>query len=54
MALVAKPDTVEAAMAVARTHAKKATEALAGATELDANVCGRLRTLVNGLILRSS
>src|SRR5262249_59376616 len=54
VALVARPDTVEAAMAVARTHAKKATEALAGATELDADVCGRLRTLVNGLILRSS
>ena len=41
-------------MAVARTHATKATEALAGATELDADVCNRMRTLVNGLILRSS
>ena len=40
-------------MAVARTHATKATEALAGATELDADVCGRLRTLVDGLVLRS-
>jgi heptaprenyl diphosphate synthase len=54
VALVAQTDTMEAAMAVARTHASKATEALAGATELDADVCGRLRTLVNGLILRSS
>jgi heptaprenyl diphosphate synthase len=54
VALVARPDAVDAAMAVARTHATKATEALAGATELDAEVCGRLRTLVNGLIRRSS
>ncbi len=54
VALVARPDTVDAAMAVARTHATKATEALAGATQLDADVCNRLRTLVNGLILRSS
>ena len=37
-------------MAVARTHATKATEALAGATELDADVCDRLRTLVDGLV----
>ena len=54
VALVARPDTVDAAMAVARTHATKATEALAGATQLDAGVCNRLRTLVNGLIRRSS
>ena len=54
VALVAQPDIVEASMAVARTHATKATEALAGATELDADVCNRMRTLVNGLILRSS
>jgi heptaprenyl diphosphate synthase len=54
VALVARPDTMDAAMAVARTHATKATEALAGATELDAEVCGRMRTLVNGLIRRSS
>ena len=54
VALVARPDVVEASMAVARTHATKATEALAGATELDADVCARMRTLVNGLILRSS
>jgi len=54
VALVAKPEIVDASMAVARTHATKATEALAGATELDAEVCARMNTLVNGLILRSS
>jgi geranylgeranyl pyrophosphate synthase len=54
VALVARPDTVDAAMTVARTHATKATEALTGATQLDADVCNRLRTLVNGLIRRSS
>jgi heptaprenyl diphosphate synthase len=52
--LVGRPEVIDAAMAVARTHATKATEALAGATELDADVCNRMRTLVNGLILRSS
>jgi len=52
--LVAQPEVVDASMAVARTHATKATEALAGATELDTEVCQRMRTLVNGLILRSS
>ena len=52
--LVAQPDVVDASMAVARTHATKAAEALAGATELDADVCNRMRKLVNGLILRSS
>lgn len=54
VALVAQPDVVEASMTVARTHATKAAEALAGATELNADVCNRMRTLVNGLILRSS
>jgi heptaprenyl diphosphate synthase len=54
VALVGQADVVEASMAVARTHATKATEALAGATELDTDVCNRMRTLVNGLILRSS
>src|SRR3954447_16879416 len=54
VALVAQPDIVDASMAVARTHATKAAEALAGATDLDADVCGRMRTLVNGLFLRSS
>ena len=52
--LVATPDVIDASMAVARTHATKASEALAGATELDADVCDRLRTLVDGLVQRSS
>jgi heptaprenyl diphosphate synthase len=51
--LIATPDVVEAAMVVARTHATKASEALAGATELDAEVCDRLRPLVDGLVRRS-
>ena len=54
VALVGASDVVDTSMAVARTHATKATEALAGATELDTDVCNRMRTLVNGLILRSS
>jgi heptaprenyl diphosphate synthase len=54
VALVGRPEFVDAAMAVARNHATKATEALAGATELDADVCNRMRKLVDGLILRSS
>jgi heptaprenyl diphosphate synthase len=54
VALVAQPEVVEASMAVARAHATKATEALSGATALDPDVCARMRTLVNGLILRSS
>jgi geranylgeranyl pyrophosphate synthase len=54
VSLVARSEVVDAAMAVARAHATKATEALTGATELDADVCSRMRTLVNGLILRSS
>jgi heptaprenyl diphosphate synthase len=45
---------VDAAMAVARTHALKATEALEGAGGLDGGVCERLRALVDGLVLRSS
>ena len=52
--LVATPEVVEASMTVASTHATKATEALAGATELDAKVCDRLGTLVDGLVRRSS
>ena len=41
-------------MTVARTHATKASEALGGASELDADVCDRLRALVDGLVQRSS
>jgi len=52
--LIATPEVVDASITVARTHAAKASEALAGATELDADVCDRLRTLVNGLVQRSS
>jgi heptaprenyl diphosphate synthase len=52
--LIATEDVVEASMAVARTHATKASEVLAGATELDHAVCDRLRTLVDGLVRRSS
>ncbi|MGQ0826000.1 MAG: polyprenyl synthetase family protein [Actinomycetota bacterium] len=53
VALVASPEVVEPAMAVARTHAAKANEALGGAAGLDAEVCASLRSLVDGLVLRS-
>ena len=53
-ALVNTPATIDAASTVARTHAKKATEALAGAQGLDAKVCEQLVSLVDGLIIRSS
>ena len=52
--LIAVPEVVDASMAVARTHASKANEALAGANGLDSAVCDRLRTLVDGLVQRSS
>jgi heptaprenyl diphosphate synthase len=52
--LIATPDVIDASMTVARTHATKASEALAGATELEPEVCDRLRTLVDGLVQRSS
>jgi geranylgeranyl pyrophosphate synthase len=52
--LIAVPEVVDASIAVARTHATKATEALAGATELDGRVCNRLHKLVDGLVQRSS
>jgi heptaprenyl diphosphate synthase len=54
VALVATPEVVDASMAVARTHATKANEALAGAPELDPEVCERLSMLVDGLVTRSS
>jgi heptaprenyl diphosphate synthase len=53
-ALVHTPATVDAALAVARTHATKATEALTGAQGLDASVRDRLASLVDGLVTRSS
>ena len=52
--LIATPEVVEASMTVARTHATKASEALAGASGLDPAVCDRVRTLVDGLVRRSS
>jgi len=52
--LIATDEVVDASMAVARTHASKAAEALTGATELDGDVCDRLRALVDGLVRRSS
>ena len=51
-ALVADTDAVVASMAIARTHATKATEALAGADDLDPQVCRRLAALVDGLVVR--
>lgn len=51
-ALVAATDAVAASMAIARTHATKATEALAGADDLDPQVCRRLADLVDGLVVR--
>lgn len=54
IALVGKTDGVDAAVTVARGHAVKATEALGGAPGLDADVCDRLRALVEGLVLRTS
>ncbi|MCU1430632.1 MAG: geranylgeranyl pyrophosphate synthase [Actinomycetia bacterium] len=53
-ALVHTPATVDASLAVARTHATKATEALTGAEGLDPFVCDRLAGLVEGLVTRSS
>ena len=43
---------VDAALAVARDHATKAGEAIAGADTLDAGVCEALRRLVDGLVTR--
>jgi heptaprenyl diphosphate synthase len=45
---------VDAALAVARDHAKKAGEALAGADALDAGVTNGLCRLVDGLVSRES
>jgi len=43
---------VDAALAVARDHAVKASEALAGADDLDPKVTGGLGRLVDGLVTR--
>jgi heptaprenyl diphosphate synthase len=52
--LASTADVVDASMAVARTHATKASEALAGTDDLDPLVCRRLTALVDGLVLRES
>jgi heptaprenyl diphosphate synthase len=52
--LIATPDVIDASMSVARTHATKASEALGGASQLDFEVCDRLRVLVDGLVRRQS
>jgi geranylgeranyl pyrophosphate synthase len=46
--------SVDAALAVARDHAVKASEALSGADDLDTDVTAGLRRLVEGLVDRSS
>jgi heptaprenyl diphosphate synthase len=45
---------VDAALSVARDHAAKADESLAGADDLDADVSDALRRLVEGLVTRES
>jgi geranylgeranyl pyrophosphate synthase len=54
VSLVKQADVIEPSLAIARAHAAKASEALAGAAELDSAVCERLKTLVDGLVVRSS
>jgi hypothetical protein len=46
------PVSAELTSVTAITHATKATEALAGADDLDQAVCSRLADLVDGLVLR--
>jgi len=52
--LATRNGAVPAALAVARDHAKKASEALDGAEKLDPDVTGGLRRLVEGLVSRES
>jgi heptaprenyl diphosphate synthase len=52
--LATKNGAPDAALAVARDHATKASEALAGADRLDRAVCASLRRLVDGLVTRES
>jgi len=52
--LAAANGAVDAALAVARDHATKAGEALAGADALDPKVTSGLRRLVDGLVSRES
>ena len=51
-ALATANGSVDAALAVARDHAVKASEALGGADDLDAKVTGGLARLVDGLVTR--
>jgi heptaprenyl diphosphate synthase len=51
-ALATANGAVDAALAVARDHAVKASEALAGADDLDPKVTGGLCRLVDGLVTR--
>jgi geranylgeranyl pyrophosphate synthase len=53
-AVVTENGAVDAALAVARDHATKASEALAGADELATDVTAGLRRLVDGLVSRES
>ncbi|MCJ7672718.1 MAG: hypothetical protein MUP67_11835, partial [Acidimicrobiia bacterium] len=50
--LATENGAVDAALAIARDHATKASEALAGADGLDPEVTGGLRRLVDGLVDR--
>ena len=52
--LATRNGAVPAALAVARDHAQKASEALDGADRLDPEVTARLRRLVEGLVSRES
>lgn len=51
--LVTTDEAIDASMAVARTHATKATEALAGTDDLNPHICERLAELVNALTGRT-
>ena len=51
--LVTTDEAIDASMAVARAHATKATEALAGTDDLDPLICERLAELVNALTGRT-
>jgi heptaprenyl diphosphate synthase len=53
-ALATSNGSAVAALAVARDHAQKASEALAGADELDPRVCAGLGRFVDGLVTRQS
>ena len=54
VSLVATPEIVASTMAVAHHHAASARDALVSTEGLDAAVCARLQTLVDGLLRRTS